>query len=88
MIAYGNEAAVTDAKKIAKEKTHVRAEPGTAALPEGVLPFMPLQIPFRHLCNLLWIYNGDADRAFAAFPAFAEAQARYVNWTKKSRWRR
>ncbi len=34
----------------------------------GVPPQAPLQIPFRHFCNLLQISAGDVDRAIDAFP--------------------
>ena len=35
----------------------------------GEVPgLMPLQLPFRHLCNLLLISAGDIDQALAAFP--------------------
>ncbi len=40
------------------------------------LPFMPLQIPFRQLCNLLLTFNGDLDRVISAFPGTAEARAK------------
>ncbi|AHC16203.1 lysine--tRNA ligase [Salinispira pacifica] len=32
-----------------------------------------LQIPFRHLCNLLLIHNGDIETAVQAFPGIQEA---------------
>ena len=31
------------------------------------MPDQPLQLPFRHLCNLLLIANGDVDRAIRSF---------------------
>ncbi|MFP3959305.1 MAG: lysine--tRNA ligase [Spirochaetaceae bacterium] len=36
---------------------------------------MPVQLPFRHLCNLLLIHAGDIDRAIAAFPGTENAEA-------------
>jgi lysyl-tRNA synthetase, class I len=32
----------------------------------------PLQVPFRHLCNLLQIHAGDLDAALRAFPGVAD----------------
>ena len=31
---------------------------------------LPVQIPFRHLCNLLLIYDGDIERALGAMPGY------------------
>ena len=33
---------------------------------------LPAQIPFRHLCNLLLIHDGDAQRALPQMPGFME----------------
>ncbi len=34
----------------------------------------PLQLPFRHLCNLLLIMNGDVQRAVRAFPEVGDLE--------------
>ena len=41
----------------------------------GVPEKMPLQVPFRHLCNLLLIAAGDIDQALSAFPGADEADS-------------
>lgn len=42
---------------------------------EALDPAHLVQVPFRHLCNLLLINNGDVDAALEAFPGIAEAKA-------------
>lgn len=41
-------------------------------LAEGGEPF---QIPFRHLCNLLLIHNGNVESAIGAFPGLQDARS-------------
>jgi len=42
--------------------------------PEGVPAEMPYQVGFRHLCNLLQINAGDADKTLAALPGVKPSQ--------------
>ena len=42
----------------------------------GVPPKMPVQVPFRHLCNLLQINGGDVDSVLAQFELDTEQQRR------------
>jgi len=79
-ICYGREAveashAETVAKTIGKEK-RIYILSQLQEMPAAMLPFMPLQIPFRTMCNLLLINNGDINKALRCFPAFTEAEAR------------
>jgi lysyl-tRNA synthetase class 1 len=41
----------------------------------GVPASLPAQIPFRHLCNLLLIHDGQVEPALADMPGFAEMDA-------------
>lgn len=79
-IYYGKETveathADTAAKTLGKEKRIYELSQRDASA-DGVLPFMPLQIPFRQLCNLLSMKLGNVDAAIEAFPGTAEARAR------------
>jgi lysyl-tRNA synthetase class 1 len=79
-IYYGKEAVeasheATAAKLLQKEK-RIYELSQVQEMPAGVLPFMPLQIPFRTMCNLLAANVGNIDAAIAAFPGHAEAKAR------------
>jgi lysyl-tRNA synthetase, class I len=44
---------------------------------------LPAQIPFRHLCNLLLIHDGDADTALAAMPGFDELDDHQVRTARQ-----
>jgi len=79
-IYYGAETvdathAETVAKTVAKEK-RIYELSQVNEVPYGALPFMPLQIPFRALCNYLLIHTGDVEKALQSAPGWAEATAR------------
>jgi lysyl-tRNA synthetase class 1 len=60
-IYYDQEA--VNAKRAEKEKRiYELSQVGT------VPPDVPVQLPFRHLCNVLLIHDGDIDEAIAAMP--------------------
>jgi lysyl-tRNA synthetase class 1 len=44
---------------------------------------VPLQVPFRHLCNLLQIHAGNIDAALRSFPGAAEQSA--ADWERLRR---
>jgi lysyl-tRNA synthetase class 1 len=51
---------------------------------EGVPTSLPAQIPFRHLCNLLLIHDGQVEPALADMPGYANMDA---NLQKRARQR-
>lgn len=56
----------------------------------GPMESQPFQLPFRHLCNLLLIMNGDIDRAIRAFeevPALESQGALGEQWWAQARQR-
>lgn len=57
-----------NAKRAAKERRSYELSQVDA--PPAALPF---QLPFRHLCNVLLIHNGDVDAALGAMPGFTDA---------------
>jgi len=46
----------------------------------------PIQIPFRHLCNLLLIVAGDVERAVREFPGVAEADPHERERLERRAW--
>lgn len=79
-IYYGKDAVeasheATAAKLLQKER-RIYELSQVREMPAGVLPFMPLQIPFRTMCNLLAANIGNIDAAIAAFPGYVEAKER------------
>ena len=66
------------AKKRAKE-SRIYELSQVGAVPE----VMPLQVPFRHLCNLLLISAGDIEQALSAFPGSEQADAE--SWRRMRR---
>lgn len=56
----------------------------------GVPQALPAQVPFRHLCNVLLIHNGDVDAALAAMPgtdAFDDDLMRRARDRARCAWR-
>jgi lysyl-tRNA synthetase class 1 len=56
---------------------------------DGVPAMMPYQIPFRHLCNLIQIADGDIDRAIAGLknrPAEEQAAGLRARAERAKRW--
>jgi len=60
---------VNDKKKEKESRIYELSQVETPA------PTQPLQLPFRHLCNLLLIMNGEFQRAIRAFPEVAVLEA-------------
>jgi lysyl-tRNA synthetase class 1 len=56
------------AEKRAQKERRIYELSQTDSVPEG----LPGQIPFRHLCNVLLIHDGDVDRALEQMPGFTE----------------
>ncbi|MFP4151207.1 MAG: lysine--tRNA ligase [Alkalispirochaeta sp.] len=46
---------------------------------DAVPPSVPAQVPFRHLCNLLLINDGEIDRALAGMPGFDDLDEELKN---------
>lgn len=47
---------------------------------------MPYQVPFRHLCNLLLIHQGDIDKLIATLPALTEEQEKLIRQRAICAW--
>jgi lysyl-tRNA synthetase class 1 len=71
-IAWKIEAAKDDAAYRRERRIYELSQ--TAVSPEGKTvfpPVMPYQVPFRHLCSLIQIADGDIDKAIAALETAA-----------------
>lgn len=47
---------------------------------------MPYQVPFRHLCNLLLIHQGDIDKLISTLPALTEEQEKLIRKRAVCAW--
>ncbi|GHV70930.1 lysine--tRNA ligase [Spirochaetia bacterium] len=69
-IAWGLEKAKDEAAYQWERRIYELSQPGEMPeiMPKGAMPkgAMPPQIPFRHLCNLIQIADGNVDKALAA----------------------
>jgi lysyl-tRNA synthetase class 1 len=68
-IAWKTEAARDEAAYLREKRIYEFSQ--TAVSPEGktaMPPVRPYQVPFRHLCNLIQIADGDIDKTIANLP--------------------
>ncbi|MDR0599725.1 MAG: lysine--tRNA ligase [Treponema sp.] len=69
-IAWGDEAAKDEAAYRRERRIYELSQPGVDGEGRTAMPVVkPWQIPFRHLCNLIQIADGDIDRTAAALRA-------------------
>ena len=65
-IAWKLEAAKDEAQYLKERRIYELSQPALTAEGKSQMPsIMPYQVPFRHLCNLIQIADGDIDKALA-----------------------
>ena len=66
-IAWGDEKAKDEAAFLKEKRIYELSQAATDSEGKTVMPAVkPFQIPFRHLCNLIQIADGDIDKTIAA----------------------
>ncbi|MDR3275634.1 MAG: lysine--tRNA ligase [Treponema sp.] len=75
-IAWGAEAAKDEAAYRRERRIYELSQAATDEAGRTRLPqVMPFQVPFRHLCNLIQIQDGDIDKTLAGISAGAGLEA-------------
>ena len=64
-IAWGLEKAKDEASFEREKRIYLLSQVCTDAQGRSLMPPLPFQVPFRHLCNLIQIADGDIDKALA-----------------------
>ncbi|MDR1787117.1 MAG: lysine--tRNA ligase [Treponema sp.] len=74
-IVYGAEDSKDEALSARARRVYELSQVETDAAGKSVIPAaMPLQVPFRHLCSLVQIAEGDLDRAIERFGGLEPAR--------------